>query len=77
MRQEGVLLGFVKTVDFVYKQQGGLADAFALGGPLDHLFDLGQAARDGRDFFEGHVAARGDDAREGGFAGARWAPENE
>jgi hypothetical protein len=77
VRQEGVLLGLVEAVNFVHEEQGGPTGALALGGAFDYLFDLGQAARDGRDFLKSRPGAAGNDAGEGGFAGAGRPPQNQ
>lgn len=79
MREESVLLGFVEAVDFVNEENGVLGSEHELGffGLFDYFADLGHTGHDGGHLDEFGVGVVGDDAREGGFAGAGWPPENE
>jgi hypothetical protein len=58
-------------VNFIHKQYGGLAELFALGGALNYLLNVGDAAGDGRNFFKCKVAARGDNPGQRCLAGGR------
>ena len=77
MGEEGVLLGFVEAVDFVDEEDGADLEIPILAGVSDYSFDVFFAGCDGGDFDEVGLPVGGDDAGEGGFADAGWAPEDE
>ncbi len=72
------MLGFVKAMDFVDEQNCRQAGVFlAIGGGGEdaaHVGDVGFDAAKALEFAAGLV---GNDLREGRFAGAGWAVENE
>ena len=74
--QEGVLLGLVKAVDFVHKDDGALPEAAVFLRLEHHLPDLLDAAGHRGKVDEGGLGALGDDPRQGGLAHPRRAPEN-
>jgi len=76
--QEGVLLGLVEAVHLVHEQHraapvGGLC----LLGRLHRPADVLDAGEDGGEGEEAGVGRLGDEARQGGLAGPRRAPEDE
>src|SRR4030095_6721817 len=78
MRQEGILLGFIKTMYFIDKEDGPLLhDLLALAGIGNGLTDICNAGEDGID--RDKMAARGigNDHRQGCFPRSRWPKENE
>ncbi|CAK0752713.1 conserved hypothetical protein [Gammaproteobacteria bacterium] len=76
MRQEGVLLGLVETMNLVDEQQGAHPD-FSRPSGLIHRFanlpDPGQYRRQGDEPPSGPL---GHQASQGGFASPRWAPQD-
>src|SRR5439155_15974993 len=78
MRQEGVLLGLVKAMYFVHKEDGALLHRLlTLAGICDGLADIRDAGEDGID--RNKMAARGigNDHRQGRFPRSRWPIENQ
>src|ERR1700758_61697 len=74
VREEGVLLGFVETVDFVDEDDGAKAAAgffFGFGHDFFYFFDAAGDGAEGNEFAFGEA---GDEARESGFAAARRSP---
>ena len=73
--QKGVLLGLVKAVNFIHKQNGFLPKAAHVLCALHHGFNLFYAAGHGRKIHKFRLGAAGNNARQRGFAHARRAPE--
>ena len=73
--QEAVLLGAVEAVDLVHKQECALAGRAAGAGRLENLLEVGDAREDRRHRLEMKPDAVGQQARDGGLAGAGRAPE--
>ncbi len=77
MGKEGILLGFVETVNFIDKEDGASLEVPVLAGALDDRFDIFLAGSDGGDFDKVGFELMREDASEGGLAGAWWPPEDE
>ncbi len=76
--QQRVLLGLVEAVDLVDEEDGALAElAAALLRGGDGGADVGHAGQHGVDGDEMRPRGVGDDARQGGLAGARRAVEDD
>ncbi len=78
MRQEGILLRFIKAVHFIDKENGALLHRFlALAGIADSLADICHSGEDGID--RDKMAPRGirNHHGQGRFPRPRWAIENE
>jgi len=75
VRQKGILLGLVETVNFINEDDGALGGVgFALG--LGHdLFDFLDAAENSAEGDEFTARDSGDDAGEGGFTATWRAPQ--
>ena len=77
MRQQGVLLALVKTVDLVNEQNRGFAVlAAGLGGAVHHQAQVFDAAHHGRQALEDAADFLGQQAGQCGLATARRAPQN-
>ena len=74
--QEGVLLGFVETVNLIDEQDGAGMHARSLGGRHHYLLDFLDAAHHCGEFNEGRLGGFGDDFGERGFADAGRTPKN-
>ena len=77
MGEEGVLLSFIETVNFVDKKNGADFEIPVGFGALYDFFDIAFFGGDSGDFNEVGVEFACENASEGGFAGAGWSPENE
>ena len=78
VRQERVLLGLREPVDLVDEQHGPPPVLIAAGGGLGHR--LADVLDPGVDRRQGHQVCAdrlGDQARQGGLSGPRWAPQQE
>ncbi len=76
IREEGVLLGAVETVDLVDKQQGALAHRAALLGGFEYLAQIGDTRKDGRERLEDEVGALCQEPRDRRLAAARRTPQD-
>ena len=76
VRQEGVLLRFVEAVNFVDEDDGARAVLAGAVGVGHDLLDFLDAGEHGGKLDEVGLGDAGDDLGEGGFAGARRAPED-
>src|SRR5215475_5510131 len=78
MRQEGILLGFIKTMYFIDKEDGPLLhDLLALAGIGNGLTDICNAGEDGIDGDKMAARGIGNDHRQGCLPRSRWPIENE
>ncbi len=78
VRQERVLLGFVKAVDFVNEQDGALpVQVKTLARLFDDAANVGDARQDGAQGFEMRGGTVGDDGGERGLAGAGGTPQDD
>ena len=76
--EDDVLLRLVEAVDFVHEQDGGLrVHALAVAGLGHDAAEVGDAGGDCADRLEGGLGSCGDEAGEGGLAGAGRSPEDE
>ena len=75
-RQEAVLLGAVEAVDLVDEQQGRLAGGAAAAGRLERLLQVGDAGEHRRQLLELVAGLLGQQAGDGGLAGAGRPPED-
>lgn len=78
MRQEGILLALVEAVHFVDEDDGALLRQPVArgGGALNGFADVLHAAEHRADAQELRVEGIGHQARDGGLAGARRAPQD-
>ena len=74
--QEGVLLGLVKAVHLIDKQDGAHTAALTRLSPLNGLTDVLDATCHRRDLLEVRLGAAGNDQGKSRFAYARRPPEN-
>ena len=77
MGEEGVLLGFIKTVNFVDEEDGADFQVPVGLGAGDDGFDIAFLGGDGGDFDKVSIKLVGEDAGESGLAGAGGTPEDE
>ena len=76
MRQEGVLLGAVEAVDLVDEEQRAAPFLAARFRRVEDFAQILHAGMNGRELLEMEVGDLGEEARHGGLAGARRAPED-
>jgi hypothetical protein len=74
MRQEGILLSFVKTMDFIDEQYRPLFEIPVGLGALDDCQYVFFASRNGTEFNEIRVQLASDDAGKGGFSATGRTP---
>src|SRR5262245_32961644 len=78
MRQEGILLGLIKAMHFIDKEDSPLLhDLLALAGIGDGLADICNASEDGIDRDKMAACGIGNDHRQGCFSRSWWPTENE
>ncbi|GGK26713.1 hypothetical protein GCM10008955_20620 [Deinococcus malanensis] len=77
MRQQGVLLGLIKTVNLVEKQDGAGATGAQPLGFRDGLAHVLDACRNGRQGNEMRADLAGEQPRQGGLADAGWSPQDQ
>ena len=77
IRQEPVLLGAVEAVDLVDEQQRALARVAPGAGGVEHPAQVGHAGEHRGNLLEHQPAHIGQQAGDGGLAGARRAPEHQ
>src|SRR3970282_2595227 len=77
MRQKGILLGFVETVDFVHENNGAAATRALPLGSRHNLFDFLDAGEHGAKREKIAVGHPSDDAGKGCLAAPGWAPQDE
>src|SRR5262245_58030197 len=78
MRQEGILLGLIKAMHFIHKEDGPLLHGLlALAGISDGLADVRDAGEDRIDRDKMATRGIGNDHCQGCFPRPRWAIENE
>jgi hypothetical protein len=73
MRQNSILLGFVKAMNFVNEHDGELSAAFCL---FHRLAQIGNSSSDGAQPDEACMSLMGNDLCQGRFPATWWAPEN-
>ncbi len=74
--QEAVLLRAIEAVDLVHEQQGLLA-RFRCGLRFgEHLLEIGNARKDGRNGDEAQADRAGEQSRDGRLAGSRRPPQD-
>jgi hypothetical protein len=74
--QEAILLGAVEAVDLVDEEQGALASGAAHARLLEGLLQVGDAGEDRRQLLEFIAGLLGQQAGDGGLAGAGRAPQD-
>ena len=77
MGEEGVLLSFIETVDFVDKKNGADFEIPVGFGALNYGFNITFLGGDGGDFDKVGIEFVSENASKGGFTCAWWSPENE
>ena len=77
MGKEPILLGFVKTMDFINEKQRALSVLPPQFGGLKDFAQVGHAGKNGTDLHEGEVRFIGQKPRDGGFAHTWRAPKNQ
>ena len=78
MRQQGVLLGAVPAVHLIDEENGAFAvQAAAFGGVSDYAAQVGHAGQYRGNGLKLGLGGIGDNLRQGGFAGAGRAEENQ
>ncbi len=75
MRQECILLRFVKAMDFIHKQDGAASGRLVLTGTRHRFANVFDPAKHGRDCDEVGIKAVGEQSRQCGFTHARRPPE--
>ncbi len=78
IRQQDVLLSFIKAMDFIDKHQGGTSGiGQPVGGQGEHAADISHIRFDTAQPFKTRLCLEGDDLGQRGFACARRTVENQ
>ena len=76
MGEKRVLLGFIKTVNFINKKNSPKLQVPVLTGVFNYFFDIFLATGNGRKVYEFRIDFFGNNSRKCGLTATWWAPQN-